>query len=632
MSVRLRSWFRAGPITAALPEVADGDLVCRFADTRDDGAFAELLRRHGPMVLATCRRILHPDVHTADDAFQAAFLVLATRAAAVSPPERVGAWLHGVAVHVARRARAWTRKLVPMAPADADRVPSAAPEVDPDAADVRAQIDDVLAGLPARYRAAVVLCDLEQRSRKEAAAGLGWSEGTLSSRLARARKLLADRLARRGVTVPAAGLGVLLPASGTTATVPAQLAASATRTATGATAGAAIPASVAALARDIPTHSARFKLLAAAAVVCLALGGVALSALTPADPPAPRLTHDLIAAPVPRAPVRAWSHRHTFTHEAPLTAVALAGSRVAAGDEAGRLLLWGAKGGGKELLCETATLVGAGEPAAVYVLQFAPDGKAVYFSLDDGVSVNVCTLDGDGKKGRVFPGTVQIAAVDIQALSRDGKHWLETNHEFNPDRAEVLVESNLLDKFDEELVGKPEAAFHHDGLVGRAAIGGADVVVTISETGVLRRWKKGREKPLWEERLVGAGEKIRPIDTVLAVCPRDKLVAAGHGNGEVRLYAADTGEVVATLAGHAGVVRAVAFGAGGDHLVTGGDDRTARVWDARTGKQLAVLEGHTGAVTAAAFAPDGCTIVTGGADKTVRVWEYRPVNPAGGGQ
>src|SRR5437762_1875087 len=142
---------------------------------------------------------------------------------------RLRAWFRAapvaVARLVARRAQSWARKAAPSAPADLDRLPAALTEADPDAADVRAKIDDVLAGLPSKYRSAVVLCDLEQRSRKEAAAALGWSEGALSGRLARARKLLADRLSRRGVTLPAAGLGVLLPASAATADGPGQLAA-----------------------------------------------------------------------------------------------------------------------------------------------------------------------------------------------------------------------------------------------------------------------------------------------------------------------------------------------------------------------------------------------------------------------
>ncbi|MCI0700749.1 MAG: sigma-70 family RNA polymerase sigma factor, partial [Planctomycetia bacterium] len=295
MSARLRAWFRSAPLAVAASEAeaADGELVRRFTDTHDESAFAELVRRHGSMVLATCRRILHPDIHTADDAFQTTFLVLATKATAVHPPERVGAWLHGVAVHVAKKAKSWVRKIAPSAPSNLDKVPAKLIETDSDAAELRAKLDEVLAGLPFKYRAAIVLCDLEGRSRAEAASVLGWSEGTLSGRLARARKLLADRLARRGVTLSlAVGTGVLLPASAALATVPASLAASTIRTATlvttgfavGATAGEAIPASVASLAKGVPTmQSATFKLLAAGlAVVAIALGGFGLYSLTAA--------------------------------------------------------------------------------------------------------------------------------------------------------------------------------------------------------------------------------------------------------------------------------------------------------------------------------------------------------------
>src|SRR5262245_12461947 len=88
---------------------ADADLVTRFAQTRDEGAFAELLRRHGPMVLGVCRRIL-ADSHDADDAFQAAFVVLARRAGAVRPPGRVGPFLYGVAVKTATKAKIMAAK------------------------------------------------------------------------------------------------------------------------------------------------------------------------------------------------------------------------------------------------------------------------------------------------------------------------------------------------------------------------------------------------------------------------------------------------------------------------------------------------------------------------------------------
>src|SRR3954466_15868560 len=92
-------------MTVTTPPPTDRELVREFAATRDEAAFAEIVRRHGPMVLAVCRRVL-ADAPEADDAFQAVFLVLARRAGSVGRPERLGGWLHGVAGRCARRGRA----------------------------------------------------------------------------------------------------------------------------------------------------------------------------------------------------------------------------------------------------------------------------------------------------------------------------------------------------------------------------------------------------------------------------------------------------------------------------------------------------------------------------------------------
>lgn len=176
-----------------LDAATDGQLLGRFVQSRDADAFAALVRRLGPTVLAVCRRVC-PDSHLAEDAFQAAFLVLATKAEAVKPREQVAVWLYGVAYRTASKARAMLsnrRRRETGSPA----LPEApAPDaVVPDDDELR-KLDTAIATLPENLRAAVVLCELEGRSRKDAAKQLGIPEGTLSSRLADARRRLGERL------------------------------------------------------------------------------------------------------------------------------------------------------------------------------------------------------------------------------------------------------------------------------------------------------------------------------------------------------------------------------------------------------------------------------------------------------
>ena len=205
-----------GRTVARLGADPDADLLRRFLTTGDEAAFAALVRRHGPMVFGVCRRTLG-HAQDAEDAFQAVFLILARKAHTVRA-DGVGRWLYGVAVRVANKARV-RRARVRSVSADLSAVPA---RPAPDPADWRPHLDAALERLPARYRDPVVLCDLLGRSRAEAAAELGVSEGTLSSRLARARDRLRARLARVGATlsVPALAAGLSDEA---TALVPASL-------------------------------------------------------------------------------------------------------------------------------------------------------------------------------------------------------------------------------------------------------------------------------------------------------------------------------------------------------------------------------------------------------------------------
>src|SRR5262245_8284246 len=172
----------------------DGELLGHFVARRDGRAFAELLRRHGPMVLSTCRRLLRHE-QDAEDAFQATFLVLARKAASVVPREAVGGWLYGVACRTAQAARGRRRRRETREKQMGELPERAAPPaLDRLWEELVPLLDRELGRLPEKYRLAVVLCELEGRSRKEVARQLGIPEGTLSSRLATARKLLARRL------------------------------------------------------------------------------------------------------------------------------------------------------------------------------------------------------------------------------------------------------------------------------------------------------------------------------------------------------------------------------------------------------------------------------------------------------
>ena len=179
---------------------SDGELVAEFVGARDEAAFAELLRRHGPTVYGVCRRILGngPD---ADDAFQAVFLVLNRKANAIRPLGMAGHWLYGVAVRTANKARVMNARRMKRDRRTA--IPTAATSGDRDS-ETLALIDAELAALPAVDRAAFVACDINGRSRSQAARELGWPEGTVAARLAKARELLAAQLRKRGVTLGAA--------------------------------------------------------------------------------------------------------------------------------------------------------------------------------------------------------------------------------------------------------------------------------------------------------------------------------------------------------------------------------------------------------------------------------------------
>jgi RNA polymerase sigma factor (sigma-70 family) len=211
--------------------MTDAELLERFIEHRDEAAFAVLIRRHGSMVMGVCLRVVrnHQD---AEDAFQATFLVLVRKATSIASRGLLANWLYGVAYNTALKAkvsnikRQAKEKQVATMP---DPVMSGQ-ELWND--DRKALLDQEISRLPKKYRVPILLCDLEGKTRKEAAQELGCPEGSLSSRLSRARGMLAKRLARHGLAVSGGSLAAALSDHAASACVPTSAVASTIHAAT----------------------------------------------------------------------------------------------------------------------------------------------------------------------------------------------------------------------------------------------------------------------------------------------------------------------------------------------------------------------------------------------------------------
>jgi RNA polymerase sigma factor (sigma-70 family) len=247
-------------------ELPDGQLLEGFLARRDEAAFAALVRRHGPMVLGVCRRVLRTE-QDAEDAFQATFLVLFRKAGTLLRRETVGAWLYGVAYHTALKARAATLKRRAKEQ-EARELPRPDAGTDEAAHDLRPLLDRELSRLPARYREAVILCDLQGVTRRDAARQLEVPVGTLSGRLTTARRLLAGRLARHGLVLSGGALAA--------ACVPIPLAASTIKAVSLCAAGQPVVSPAVATLSEGVLRAMYLSKLKSAAAMLLVLGAAAV--------------------------------------------------------------------------------------------------------------------------------------------------------------------------------------------------------------------------------------------------------------------------------------------------------------------------------------------------------------------
>lgn len=265
---------------SAVRELSDRQLLERFANHQDEGAFTLLVQRHGALVQSICRRVLRND-HDAEDAFQATFLVLARKAASVRWHDSVRSWLYQVAVRIARQARGriYRRQTQeqqgpPIDPPQPESASSVSWQ------DLQVILDEEISRLPERYRAPLLLCCLEGKTRDEAAAQLGWTLGALKARLERGRNRLRQSLTRRGVTLSAALLSSVLAQQATAAEIPALLLVSTVKAGIAFAAGNAsaglVSAPVLLLTKGV-LHAMLLTKLKIAAVVLVVAGIVGLS-------------------------------------------------------------------------------------------------------------------------------------------------------------------------------------------------------------------------------------------------------------------------------------------------------------------------------------------------------------------
>jgi RNA polymerase sigma factor (sigma-70 family) len=604
-------------------DMSDGQLLERFVAQRDDDALAILVRRHGPMVWGVCRRVLRSR-EDAEDAFQAAFLVLVRRASSVVPREMIGNWLHGVALQTALKARATAARRRMHERRAAERPRPAAREQD-SWPEVKLRLDEELSRLPMKYRAAILLCDLEGKPRKEAARLLGVPEGTLSGHLTRGRALLARRLARYGLAISSGTLTVLLVQSSASASVPATLVSSSIRLARLLAAGeaaGAISAGVSALTEG----ASKSMLLAKMKLV----GVLMLATVVVAAAATGRVLCQTQAAPVSNAPGR--------TAQA---ADAQAQDKAANRNDAGAPLQ------GPVEPKEMATLKGHNRP--VYSVAFAPDGKTLASSAGDGT---IRLWDAATAKPRTtLKG--HTSTVQTIAFAPDGK-TLASGSNDGTIRVWDLAAPKELTAFARPQAGYFSVAFSPDG---KTLASGAGDSTTGRE--VLSVWDvaTGKEQVIFN----GKSNQVHSV----AFSPDGKVLASGSEDGTVRFWDPTAGNLLAAVQAHTGAARglafspdgkllasaskdgtvklwdaaaykeratlktdcrtyAVAFTADGKTLASGCDDATIRVWDMATMKERAKLEGHTGEVLGVAISPDGKTLASSSADGTVKLWDMAP--------
>jgi RNA polymerase sigma factor (sigma-70 family) len=642
---------------AVLRESRDGLLLQSFIAERDEAAFEALVQRHGPMVWGVCQRVLR-NQHDTEDVFQATFLVLARKAASVSPREKLANWLYGVAFQTAVRARSARARRQIRERQVANMPEPVARDLDL-WDDLQPLLDQEIARLPARYREVVVLCDLQGRTRREVAGQLRIAEGTVASRLATGRKTLAKRLARYGPAVSGGTLASILSQNVSSACVPNSAVSAAVHAANLVGMGQAVggvSANVAALAEGTITALFLKKLKAVTVVLLLlpvlALGMIAFgvpllahqlpdagpkvsqpaqevqSRFEKPDAPVVEKRKDRFGDPLPEGAIMRLGtlrFRHPFWVSA-LAYTADEKTLVSACWD-GSVRLWDPETG-KELRCFPAdagrTAQGLGACLGVAV---TPDGKTL-IALENGEILRALDLASGKERWRVKAGNGFSMALApdgktiAKGLGGDDKQQVSL---WDVDTGKHLRTLGVTNR------SVPALAFSRDGKLvaaGEGALIGAKEKTDLASS----VW-------LWDP---ADGRRVRELKghtsgvAAVAFSPVGALLASASHDASIRLWDAADGRLIRRIAvpqdpypqdvlgadsdGQHGGVVAIAFSADGRWLASGGFDGSVRLWDVDTGKAIHVLRGHGREVTSVVFSRDGKVLTSGSRDQTIRLW------------